>query len=264
MNIFVLVKQIPDIEKNVKITVDSKSYNINRQGIPSIMNPADKNALEYALQMKDRIGANVHVITMGPLQAENILREAISMGADKTYLVSDRAFAGSDTLWTSLVLEKAIRFIAIKPDYIFCGHQALDGDTGQVGPGVAARMKIPQWIYLRSLCSIHADHLIADRWFDNQKEVIEIHAPALLAFTKNCNIPRLPSLSKLFWSMQACIEKISNKELNIEPEFLGISGSPTRVIKTFKIEMDKTVKKIDLEQGSEMLQVMMDKIGEVK
>jgi electron transfer flavoprotein beta subunit len=264
MNIVVLVKQIPDIEKNVKITVDSKSYNINRQGIPSIMNPADKNALEFALQIKDQRKTNVTVITMGPPQAKSVLQEALSLGADRAYLISDRAFAGSDTLWTSLVLEKAITTLGLKPDYIFCGHQALDGDTGQVGPGVAARLKMPQWIHLRHILEIHETHLIADRLFDNHKETIEIHSPAILAFAKNSNNPRLPSLRKLFYSKTAEIPTISNEQLEIPQEFLGISGSPTRVVKTYKIEMDKTVHKTPMSQGTEILHTIMEKIGEVK
>jgi electron transfer flavoprotein beta subunit len=264
MNIVVLVKQIPDIEKNIKITVDSKSNNINRQGIPSIMNPADKNALEYALQIKDKFGAHLTVISMGPSQAQEVLREALSMGADEAFLVSDRVFAGSDTLWTSLVLEKTIQQLPQKADYIFCGHQALDGDTGQVGPGVAARLSIPQWIHLRQLLQIHPDHLVADRLFDGYRECIEIHPPALLAFVKNANTPRLPSLKKLFWSKEAVLNTISNEDLKIPKEFLGISGSPTRVMKTFKIEIDKTVIKTNMEQGAEILQSIMSKIGEVK
>ncbi len=264
MNIVILVKQIPDIEKNIKITVDSKSNNINRQGVPSIMNPADKNALEFALQMKDKFDARLTVISMGPMQAKEVLKEALSLGADEAFLVSDRVFAGSDTLWTSLVLEKAIQSLPYQTDYIFCGHQALDGDTGQVGPGVAARLHLPQWIHLRQLLQIHPDHLIAERYFDGFRECIEIRPPALLAFVKNSNTPRLPSLRKLFSSQEAKINLVTNKDLLIPDEFLGINGSPTRVMKTFKIELDKTLIKCHMEQGSEMFQSILSKIGEVK
>jgi electron transfer flavoprotein beta subunit len=264
MNIVILVKQIPDIEKNIKITVDSKSNNINRQGVPSIMNPADKNALEFALQIKDKFDARLTVVSMGPMQAQEVLREALSLGADEAFLASDRVFAGSDTLWTSLVLEKTIQQLPQKPDYIFCGHQALDGDTGQVGPGVAARLKLPQWIHLRQLLQIHEDHLIAERYFDGYRECIEIRPPALLAFVKNSNTPRLPSLKKLFWSKEASLNIINNQALKIPNEFLGINGSPTRVMKTFKIELDKTLIKTNIEQGSEIFQNILSKIGEVK
>jgi electron transfer flavoprotein beta subunit len=264
MNIVILVKQIPDIEKNIKITVDSKSNNINRQGVPSIMNPADKNALEFALQIKDKLDARITVISMGPLQAQEVLREALSLGADDAFLISDRVYAGSDTLWTSLVLEKAIQELPYKADYIFCGHQALDGDTGQVGPGVAARLNLPQWIHLRQLLQIHADHLLAERYFDGYRECIEIHPPALLAFVKNSNTPRLPSLRKLFSSREASLKVVTNKDLQIQDEFLGINGSPTRVMKTFKIELDKTLIKTHIENGSEIFQSILTKIGEVK
>ncbi len=264
MNIIVLIKQIPDIEKNIKITVDSKSYSINRQGIPSIMNPADKNALEYALCIKDQLNATVKVVTMGPPQAEAVLREAMSMGADEGYLATDRSFAGSDTLSTSLVLSKAIQEFCDKPDYIFCGHQALDGDTGQVGPGVAERFNFPQWIHVRSILEIRPNTLLVDRIFDGFQETIEIHSPSMVAFVKNSNLPRLPGLRNLFWAKDAPIKTITNEDLKIPPETIGISGSPTRVVRTFKIEMDKTVIKKNIETGNELLETMLEKIGEVK
>jgi len=263
MKIIVLIKQVPDIEKNIKITVDEKSYSINRQGIPSIMNPPDKNALEEALRFKDELGCEVTAITMGPPQANDILKEAISMGADSSFLITDRIFAGSDTLSTTLILSKAIRQLG-DFDYIFAGKQALDGDTGQVGPGVACRFSIPQILSVKRVITRQKDSMKLIRNFNGFEETIVVAPKALLTFCRHSNIPRLPSLRGLFATKNFTAPIFNNQMIQIPEGQIGIDGSPTRVIKTFKPSMDKTVKKIQDLKGDGMMNQINAIIAEVR
>lgn len=263
MRIIVLVKQVPDIEKNVKISIDEKSHSINRTGIPSIMNPPDKNALEEALQWKDQFGCEVSVVTMGPKQAQEMLTEAYTMGADNTYLISDRAFAGSDTWSTTLILCKAIQKIG-SYDFIFAGKQALDGDTGQVGPSVACRLSIPQVLNVKKVIRREHGKITVLRNFNGFEETIEVKSPTLLAFCRHSNESRLPQLSRLFKSQEMNPVLMDNSLLEIPPEKIGIDGSPTKVFKTFKPMIDKTVKKVAIEKGEEIYQLISDVIAEVK
>jgi len=263
MRIIVLVKQVPDIEKNVKISIDEKSHSINRTGIPSIMNPPDKNALEEALTWKDQFHNEVCVLTMGPNQASEILKEAFTMGADKTYLASDRVFAGSDTWSTTLVLCKAIQTIG-SFDYIFAGKQALDGDTGQVGPSVACRLSIPQVLNVKKVLHRDSQKIVVLRNFNGFEETIEVKPPALITFCRHANVPRLPRLSKIFQSAAFLPTVLSNSILQIDSSKIGIDGSPTKVFTTFKPIIDKTVKKVTVEKGEEIFQLLSEIITEVK
>lgn len=263
MKILVLIKQVPDIENHIKITIDEKSHSINRQGIPSIMNPPDKNALEEALVWKDQYGFEVSVLTMGPPQANEILKESIAMGCDHAYLVTDRSFAGSDTWSTSLILSAAIQKIG-SFGFIFAGKQALDGDTGQVGPGVACRLNIPQILNVKAVTGRSKDGITVLRNFNHYEEEIEIKPPALITFCRYSNQPRLPSLSGLFKMTDYMSPVFDNHALQIPVETIGIDGSPTKVFKTFKPVMDKTVKKVYANQGEEIFKLLNDVIVEVK
>jgi electron transfer flavoprotein beta subunit len=263
MRIIVLAKQVPDIEKNVKVSIDEKTQSIKREGIPSIMNPSDKNALEEALKLKDSLDAEVIVVSMGPMQANEILKEAISMGASSCYLVTDKAFAGSDTLATSLILYEAIKKIG-SFDFIFAGKQAIDGDTGQVGPGVAVRFGIPHILNAKIIEYIDCNRFLVKREFLGFEEIIEVSPPALIIFPKNINIPRLPSLRGLFKMKEYESSLITNNILGIDKDKVGINGSPTKVIRTFKPIMDKSYSKIDLESGEEIVNLILSKIKEVK
>jgi electron transfer flavoprotein alpha/beta subunit len=263
MRTIVLAKQVPDIEKNVKVNIDSYSQSIKREGVPSIMNPSDKNALEEALKIKDINGAEVIVVSMGPQQAVEILKEAISMGADECYLVSDRSFAGSDTLATSLVLSETIRKIG-SFDFIFCGKQAIDGDTGQVGPGVAERFNVPQILNVKSIEIQQCGTVTLTRDFLGLEEKLSIKSSALISFNKNINTPRLPTLRGLFKAKEYTPKLVTNEQLILNTDKIGINGSPTKVIKTFKHTIDKSVTKINSDKGEEILELIISKIGEVK
>lgn len=263
MRIIVLAKQVPDIEKNVKVSIDERTQNIKREGVPSIMNPSDKCALTEALKLKDTIGAEVIVVSMGPLQASEILKESVSMGATNGYLVTDRAFAGSDTLATSLVLHEAIKRIS-DFDFIFAGKQAIDGDTGQVGPGVAERFDIPQVLNVKRIEHNSGNKIKVIREFLGFEELIEVSPKALLTFPKNINIPRLPSLSGLFKVRDYKPEVITNAELKLGEDEVGINGSPTKVIRTFTPVFDKTYSKIEIENGEEVVNLILSKVSEVK
>jgi len=263
MRIIVLAKQVPDIEKNVKVSIDEKTQSIKREGVPSIMNPADKNALSEALKLKDILDAEVIVVSMGPLQANEILKESISMRASSCYLISDRAFAGSDTLATSLVLSEAIKRIS-DFDFIFTGKQAIDGDTGQVGPGIAERFDIPQILNVKRIEYISQDKFAVLREFLGFEELIEVSPKALLAFSKNINVPRLPSLRGLFKARGFESFKITNSELKLRETEVGINGSPTKVIRTFTPFFDKSFTKVSTDNGEEIVNLILSKIGEVK
>jgi electron transfer flavoprotein alpha/beta subunit len=263
MRIIVLVKQVPDIEKNIKISIDEKSHSINRTGIPSIMNPPDKNALEEALLWKDQFDCEISVVTMGPPQAAEILIESYTMGVDHTYLVTDRAFAGSDTWSTTLILCKAIQKIG-SFDFIFAGKQALDGDTGQVGPSVACRFSIPQILNVKQVMKREPSKITILRNFNGFEETIEVKPPALLTFCRHANVPRLPRLQRLFQANEVNPVIIDNSILQIPPEKIGIDGSPTKVFKTFKPVIDKTVKKVTIEKGDEIFHLLSEVITEVK
>ncbi|MDD4028429.1 MAG: electron transfer flavoprotein subunit beta/FixA family protein [Caldisericia bacterium] len=262
MKILVLVKQIPDLENKVKVSIDPKNFSMKRGGIPSIMNPADKNAVEAALKIKDAHPSTiVHVISMGPKQAIEVLKEAYSMGADEGTLLSDVLYAGSDTLATSLILTKAIQKIG---DFtlILCGKQALDGDTGQVGPGIASRLSIPQVMAATSV-TVDDNTCHIQREFRNHVETIVCPLPALIAFKAHCNIPRLPSLRGLFAKEKWEPAVVQNTDLQISVQDLGIEGSPTRVVKTFQPVLTKTAETVHFEDGSTPMEHIMKTIHEV-
>ena len=183
MNIVVCIKQVPDTNE---VKIDPKTGTLIREGVPSIINPDDKNALEEALVLKDKHGANVTVISMGPPQAEKALREALAMGADEAILITDRAFAGADTLATSNALAGALR--KLKYDIIFAGRQAIDGDTAQVGPGIAVHLDIPQITYVEKV-EIDGSSLKVRRAWEDGYETIQVNTPVLLTAIKELNEP---------------------------------------------------------------------------
>jgi electron transfer flavoprotein beta subunit len=203
-----------------------------REGVVSIINPFDMYAIEEALRLKAKTGGTVTVISMGPPQAEAAIREAIAMGADDGILVSDRAFAGSDTWATSYTLAMAIRKIG---DFsvVLCGKQASDGDTAQVGPGIAVHLDLPQITYVRKIEEIDDKKIVAERLMENGYEVIEAPLPCVLTVIKEINEPRLPSLKGKMASKKAVIPTWKAADLNCDPKGIGLEGSPTKVVKIF-------------------------------
>jgi electron transfer flavoprotein beta subunit len=227
MNILVFIKQVPDTNE---VKIDPVTKTLIREGVPSIINPDDKNALEEAIRIKEEYGAKVIAITMGPPQAETALREALAMGADEAYLLTDRVFAGADTYATAKTLSK----MAKKFDYdiIFCGRQAIDGDTAQVGPQLAEQLNIPQVTYVKEV-KIEGDILIVKRALEDGYEVIKVKMPVLLTAIKELNTPRYPSIKGIFEAYREKEVKIvTAADLGVDPQEVGLKGSPTKVIST--------------------------------
>ncbi len=229
MHIIVCIKQVPDTKH---IRLDEKNHTLIREGVESIINPFDMYALEEALRIRDQRGGKVTVLSMGPPQTESSLREAISYGADEAVLLSDRAFAGADTWATSYTLAKGVEKIA-PFDLILCGKQAVDGDTAQVGPGLAERLAIPYITWVRKIEAIEDGMIRAQRLMDDGYDRLESPLPALLTVVKEINEPRVPSLKG---KMRAKTQKIpfyGLVDIAADPEQVGLKGSATQVIKVF-------------------------------
>lgn len=229
MHIVVCVKQVPD---TMDIKIDPQTNTLIREGVASIINPFDMYAVEEAIRLKEKLGGKVTAVTMGPPQAETALRETISMGVDEGILVSDRAFAGSDTWATSYTLSMALKKIE---DYaiILCGKQASDGDTAQVGPGIAAHLDLPQITYVRKIEMIDTRHIVAERLLEEGFEVIESPLPCVLTVVKEINEPRLPSLKGKLAARKAKMIHWKAGDLKCDKTQLGLDGSPTQVVKIF-------------------------------
>ena len=229
MNIIVCIKQVPE---TTEVRLNPETNTLIREGVKSIINPFDMYAIEEALRLKEKFGGKTTVITMGPPQAEAALREAMSMGIDEGILICDRAFAGSDTWATSYTLASAIKKIG-EFDLILCGKQASDGDTAQVGPGISAHLDIPQVTYVKKIEEVKDESMRVERMMEEGFEIIETPLPALLTVVKEINEPRLPSLKGLMRAKSAKVTLISAKELNLDPQAIGLCGSPTQVVKIF-------------------------------
>jgi electron transfer flavoprotein beta subunit len=229
MKIFVCVKQVPDAKE---VRLDPVTNTLAREGVQSIMNPYDQHALEEAVRLKETHGGEVIAITMGPPQAEDILRLAISCGADHGVLVSDRAFAGADTWATAYTLEKAITTLG-GADLILCGKQAIDGDTAQVGPGLATRMNIPFITCVQKVRESNDSVIIVERMMDDGYDVVEVPLPALFTVVKDLNEPRVPSLKGKMKAKKAQIQKLTAADIDADPGCIGLPGSPTQVANVF-------------------------------
>ncbi|HYF83322.1 MAG TPA: electron transfer flavoprotein subunit beta/FixA family protein [Clostridia bacterium] len=233
MKIIVCIKQVPDTNE---VKLDPKTGTLIRDGVPSIINHDDMNALEGALELKDRYkDVEITLLTMGPPQADVALREALAMGADRAILVSDRAFAGADTWATSNTLTAAIKKIG-SFDMIFCGRQAIDGDTAQVGPQVAEKLDLPQVTYVQKI-EVTGDKVTVQRALEDGYEVIEVKMPCVLTTIKELNTPRYASVKGIFEAYrEKTVENWTAKDIEIDPEIIGLNGSPTNVRKTFTPE----------------------------
>ncbi|WP_371363987.1 Caffeyl-CoA reductase-Etf complex subunit CarD [Sporomusa rhizae] len=228
MEIVVCVKQVPD---TTEVKIDPVTNTLIRQGVPSIVNPFDKNALEAALELKDKHGGKVTAISMGPPQAKDALKECLAMGADEAILLSDRAFGGADTLATSHTLAAGIKKLG-KVDVILCGKQAIDGDTAQVGPEIAEHLDIPQVTYVSKI-DADGDKLRVEREQEEGYEVIEVSTPVMLTVVKSINIPRTPTIKATMKANRKEIPVWTANEVTVAAEKIGLKGSPTQVRKIF-------------------------------
>lgn len=268
-NSIVLVKQVPDT-RNITGDVMTKDGTMNRNALPAIFNPEDLNALEMALQARDQYGGKVTAISMGPLQAAAILREALFRGADQVILLTDRKFAGADTQATSYALKCAVEK-AGNFDLIFCGRQAIDGDTAQVGPQVAEKLGIPQITYAEEILGIKDNEIIVQRDLDSGTEIVQCALPCLLTVVGSANRPRPSSARRRIEFKLAAIpteyaalvkswpefenEQILEKylderglkiqvwaaaDLNLDAAQIGLTGSPTQVHKVNFVVLETT------------------------
>ncbi|MEW6556275.1 MAG: electron transfer flavoprotein subunit beta/FixA family protein [Elusimicrobiota bacterium] len=238
MNIIVLIKQVP---ATTDVKIDEKTGTLKREGVEAQVNPFDLYAVEEAVRLKEKFGGKITVITMGPPQAEKALRECLAMGCDEAVLVSDREFAGADTLATSYTLAQAIKKIG-NFDIVICGKQAIDGDTAQVGPGVAEMLDISHIAYVKKIedfvCDASAPtglqrRIRVQRMMEDGYDVIESPLPCLLTVVKEINTPRFPSLRGMMFSKKAEIKHFTSKIIEADKTKLGIAGSPTNVMKVF-------------------------------
>lgn len=235
MNIIVCIKQVPD---TTEVKINSETNTLIREGVASIINPFDMYAIEEGLRLKEAHGGTVTVLSMGPPQVIEALREALSMGADHAVLLSDRAFAGADTLATAYALAKGIEALG-HFELIICGKQAIDGDTAQVGPGIAENLNLPHVTYVRKINEVTGESLTVERMTEDGAERIKISLPGLITVVKEINEPRLPSLKGKMRAKKAEIKVLSAQEIGADENKVGLKGSPTWVMKIFTPEHER-------------------------
>ena len=286
----VLVKQVPDTA-NISGKAMRDDGTVNRAALPAIFNPEDLNALEMALQVKEQHGGQVTVLTMGPPRAAEVLRESLYRGADRVVLLSDRRFAGSDTLATSYALKCAIERIG-DYDLIFCGRQAIDGDTAQVGPQIAEKLGLPQVTYAESVQSLQDDEIIVRRAFPLGVETVKCTLPCLLTVVGSANQPRPPSARRMltyklaatsleyqlllekwpeFGTKEALDSYLAEREQRIpvwtvadigaDEDKLGLAGSPTKVLKVDSVVLETTESR-EVQATSEDISVLLQDLAQ--
>lgn len=251
MKVVVCVKQVPDTNE---VKLDPVKGTLIRDGVPSIMNPDDKAGLEAALRLKDQHGAHITVLSMGPPQADAILREAYAMGADECILVTDRAFGGSDTWATSSILASALRKIG-DYDLIITGRQAIDGDTAQVGPQIAEHLNVTDISYCEGL-SIEGDYVIVQRQYEDRYHMVKAKMPCLLTALSEMNKPRYMTPGGIYDAYrEKTVTEFHRDDLDVADENIGLKGSPTRVAKSFtkQLKGKGTVVQLDTEESVDFL-----------
>lgn len=258
MNIVVCIKQVPDA---ASVKWDHEKGTLIRDGVQSVINPFDYNAIEAALTLKDELGGKVTALTMGPPQAADAIREAMSMGVDGGVVVSDRAFAGADTLATTYTLSRAIRKMG-DVDAVFCGKQAIDGDTAQVGPGLAVRLDLPCVTCVGEMEILDGGKgLRLKRMCEQGYDVVEVVFPMLVTALASLNIPRVPSLKGKMRAKKAEIPLWSAEDIGAEKDRIGLRGSPTKV---FATHIPKFEARREIFQGTveEQIEALLEKFRE--
>lgn len=250
MNIVVCVKQVPDTNE---VKLDPVTGTLIRDGVPSIMNPDDKAGLEAALELKDATGAHITVVSMGPPQADDVLREALAMGADEAILVTDRAFGGADTWATSTTIAAAVKMLDY--DLIITGRQAIDGDTAQVGPQIAEHLNIPNISYAEDI-KVEGDAVIVKRQYEDRYHTIKVQMPCLVTALGEMNTPRYMTPGGVFDAYRTDEVKVWTLEnIEVDKSNIGLKGSPTRVFKSFPkaLKAAGTVVQLDPQESADFL-----------
>ena len=229
MHIIVLVKQVPDTSE---VKINRETNTLIRDGVPSIINPYDRYAIEEALRLREKHGGKVTAVTMGPPQAAEALKETVSLGVDDVVLLSDRAFAGADTWATSYALSQGIRKIG-SFDLVIAGKQAIDGDTAQVGPETADMLGIPFVAYIRKIEQVEGKKMVAERLMDEGYDVVETSLPALITVVKEINEPRVPSLKGKMKAKNLKVAAWTAADIGSDVNKIGLRGSPTQVVRIF-------------------------------
>ena len=259
LKIVVLAKQVPDT-RNVGKDAMKADGTVNRAALPAIFNPEDLNALEQALRLKDTIeGTTVHVLTLGPGRAAEIIREAMYRGADGGYLLSDRAFAGSDTLATSYALSCALR--NLEYDLIICGRQAIDGDTAQVGPQIAEHLDLPQVTYVENLEFDGSRTFTIRKSTEDGFQLVQVDAPCVVTVLATANKARYMSVRGIVEAYNKEVEVWGFEHISVEEEKLGLKGSPTRVWKSFT-KGAKAAGKVFEVEPAEAADIIVEKLKE--
>jgi len=230
LRIVVPIKQVPETSN---VRMDPETGTMIRSGAEAIVNPLDLYAIETALRLREQVGGQVTALSMGPPSAVKALKEALSMGCDDGILLSDKTFAGSDTWATAYALAQAIRKIGL-PDLIICGERATDGDTGQVGPGLASFLDLPVVTYVRRIRDVTAEGLRLERLVEGGSEVLWTPLPAVLTVVKEIACPRLPTLRGKQRARRAELPVWRPADIGARADWLGLKGSPTRVVKIEK------------------------------
>ncbi|MFA7658183.1 MAG: electron transfer flavoprotein subunit beta/FixA family protein [Candidatus Gastranaerophilaceae bacterium] len=259
MKIALCIKQVPDTA-DIKWT---ENNTIQREGVESIINPFDTYAIETAVRLKEKIkGVHITVLTMGPQQAEEILKKAISMGVDEGFLVSDRKFAGADTVATSRTLASAIREKIGDVDLIICGQFATDGDTAQTGPSIAQHLNIAQVTYVKEIIGYEKGFLTVKREVEDGVEVLKVKLPALLCMLKCDYEPRRPMIEGFIKAHSAKIKSYSMDDIKLAPEEVGMKGSPTYVSKAFRPEQKQGGEVITPKNSKDGAKILKEKLKE--
>jgi electron transfer flavoprotein beta subunit len=266
MHIVVCVKMVPD---TTQVKIDPVTNTLVREGIPFITNPFDGPAVEEALKIKDRYGAKVTIVSMGPPNADVVIRKAIAMGADEGVLLSDRVFGGADTLATSKVIAHAISELGKgnAVDLILCGRQTIDGDTAQVGPGIATRLGYSQITLVDKIINVDVEQktITARRKTEESHEIVESKWPALLTIEREANRPRYPSIPRRLYAQEISVPVWNNYFLKLDPESIGLKGSATTVKRIFAPEAQKgELFEANGKGPQEMVDVILNKFAEWK
>ncbi|MDR2089416.1 MAG: electron transfer flavoprotein subunit beta/FixA family protein [Clostridiales Family XIII bacterium] len=229
MKIVVCIKQVPDTNE---VKLDPVTNTLIREGVPSIINHDDKSGIEAALRLRDEAGGTVTVLCMGPPQADTALREALAMGCDEAILISGREFGGSDTWATAAIISAALKKIGY--DVVITGRQAIDGDTAQVGPQIAETIGVPQVSYVEELRA-EGEKLVVRRQFEDRRHIIEVKPPCLLTALSELAAPRYMHVGGIVDAYQKDIRILGFDDLkdDLNPDFIGLKGSPTNVVKSF-------------------------------